>query len=113
MMLSVLLSMVLPHVLELVAGLLSIFFVWFWAALKRKWNLDVEARHREVLEKALITGIRSAVVRGLKKDNAVEAAMAHVRHSVPNALGKLKPDPMVLQNLAYARLADEIKAGDR
>ena len=74
---------------------------------KQRWGLDIEARHREALHSALMSGIRAAVERGPEEavEVLVQEAVEHAKASVPDALLRLRPDEAILQNLARSKLA--------
>ncbi|MCG7626154.1 hypothetical protein [Epibacterium sp. Ofav1-8] len=78
---------------------------------KRRWGLDIEARHRDALHSALMSGIRAGLERG--PDEAAEVlireAVDHAKASVPDAILRLGPNDHVLQNLARSKLAGLIE----
>lgn len=76
----------------------------------RKWGIDVEEKHRNALHSALMTGARLALNRQLTGPAAIDLIVTHVRQSVPDALGKLKPSENILGRLAEAKLQE---AGDK
>ena len=98
-----------PHILELIAGLLSAVIGWAAMAAKRKWGLDVEARHREALHSALMTGARMALDRAISPQGAADLAVGYAEVSVPDAIRALKPSREVLINLARAKVAEAAK----
>jgi len=111
-MATLLLSALLPHLLELIGALLA--GAIGWAALRfHTWTgIQIEAVDREALHSALMTGARAALSRGLNVQQAAEAAVGYAQSSVPGALAKLKPTDAVLQNLARAKVA-QAQGGDR
>lgn len=98
-----------PHILELIAGLLSALIGWAAMAAKRKWGLDIEARHREALHSALMTGARMALDRALSPQGAADLAVGYAEASVPGAIRALKPSREVMVNLARAKVAEAAK----
>ncbi|RWR26808.1 hypothetical protein D2T29_19720 [Sinirhodobacter populi] len=99
-------SAVLPSLLE-IAGL----FLMAWLArvstfAKEKWGIEIEAKHREALHSAIMSGIRSAVARGLTGPAAIDAAIQHATASVPDAIAALNPASQVLINIASAKLKE-------
>ena len=98
-----------PHLLEVVAGLLSAVIGWAAMAAKRKWGLDVEARHREALHSALMTGARMALDRAISPHGAADLAVGYAEVSVPDAIKALRPTQEVLINLARAKVAEAAK----
>ena len=59
---------------------------------------------RAAAEAWLAAGGRAALLKGMKFDRAVDAAIDHVNRSVPDAIKALKPTPEVLASLANAKL---------
>ncbi len=51
-----------------------------------------------------MTGISAALARGLKGTAAVDAATVYARQSVPDAIAALRPDAVLMRNLATAKL---------
>ena len=94
-----------PHLIELIAAIATIILGWLAAQARARWGIEIEARHREALHSALMTGVRHALARGLQGREAVsEAAVNYVRTSVPDALRALKPEPQQLVDMAEAQL---------
>jgi hypothetical protein len=94
-----------PHLLELIAAIATIIIGWLAARARARWGIEIEARHREALHSALMTGVRHALARGLQEQDAVaKAAVDYVKTSVPDALGALRPAPQQLIMMAKATL---------
>ncbi|MFD1914131.1 hypothetical protein [Halodurantibacterium flavum] len=110
----------LPHLMELIGALATMVLVWLTAEIRRRWGIEIEARHREALHSALMTGIRAALFRGLTGPDVVQAAIEYAGESVPDALRRLRPAPHVLNDLTSAKLRElldgprwvELDAGD-
>lgn len=94
----------LPVLLQLIAAILGMVLLRAAEAARRRWGLEVEARHREALHTALMTGVSAALARGLKGTAAVDAATVYARRSVPDAIAALRPDAVLMRNLATAKL---------
>ena len=89
-----LLAALAPHLLELIAALATAIIGWLAAQAKARWGLEIEARHREALHSALMTGVKHALSEGVQGRTAIaEAAVDYVHTSVPDALAALKPQP--------------------
>lgn len=75
---------------------------------KKRWGLDIEARHREALHSALMSGIRAAVEDGpgAGKNVLVEQAVTYARESVPDAIARLRPSEAVLRRLVMGKLKE-------
>ena len=66
------------------AAILTLIIGWLAAQARARWGIEIEARHREALHSALMTGVRYAVARDLKEPNVdAKAAVDYVRTSVP------------------------------
>jgi hypothetical protein len=100
-----------PHLLELSAAIVTVIIGWLAAKAKTKWGIEIEARHREALHSALMTGVRHALSQGLKDRAAVAlAAVEYVEASVPDALSALRPSPHRLIDMAEATLEGVARA---
>ncbi|WP_193668097.1 hypothetical protein [Paracoccus kondratievae] len=93
-----------PHLLELVSLAITAIIGWAAAAVRRKWGVEIEARHREALHWALTTAAQLAVKNQLTGKSAVDLMLEYVRRSVPDAIGSLRPSAEVLTDLAQAKL---------
>ena len=60
-----------PQLIELIAAIATIILGWLAAQARARWGIEIEARHREALHSALMTGVRYAVARDLKESNVV------------------------------------------
>ena len=99
-----LLQSLMPHFLEILGAMLTVLIGWAADTARRRWGLDIEARHREALHSALMTGARIAVERGLTSATGVSFAIGYAESSVPGAITALRPSPEVLSNLARSKL---------
>ena len=97
---------IMPALLQVIGLVLSLLLARAADAARVHWGLDIEAAHRNALHTALMSGVRMALDRGLRGAAATDAAMAHARESVPDAIAALRPTRGVLQNLARAKLAE-------
>ena len=84
--------------------------------LPERWRLDIEARHREALHKALDTGV-GLLIDTMQKhptiaapDMAIGVVLEYVDRSVPDALRKLAPSRKHLEDMARAKLQARIDA---
>ena len=96
----------LPHLLEIISILLASLIGWAANTARRKWGIDIEARHREALQSALLNGARLALERGFGGQAAVAEILKHVQISVPDAVIALDARKEVLGNLAQAKLRE-------
>ena len=93
-----------PSFIEALGALITLLFGWLSVTLHRKWGIEIEARHREALHSALMTGARAAVDGNLNGVKARSMVMDYVRQSVPDALRYLTASDSVLMRLAEAKL---------
>lgn len=106
--LSGILTAVMPHVLELASLALAALLAWVAAWLKLKFKIDIEAKHREALHSALMTGVRLALARygvTAKREMVLGAAVDYAREAVPDAIKALKVDAGKLGDIALSKLA--------
>lgn len=99
---------VLPSLVEIASLALMAWLVRFSAFAKERWGVEIEAKHREALHSAILSGILAAVSRGLSGEQAVQAAVAHAAESVPDAIAALNPTTQVLVNIATAKLKEAL-----
>lgn len=97
-------SAAVPHILELLGLVLTGIIGWAAAAARRKWGIEIEARHREALQSALMNGARLALRHELTGKAAVDLILNYIRSSVPDAIGNLGASHEVLTDLAKAKL---------
>lgn len=94
-----------PHLLEMIAAVATFILGWLANWTRARWSIEIEARHREALHSALMTGVRHALARGLREQDAVaKATVDYVRVSVPDALAALRPRQQLLIEMAEAKL---------
>jgi hypothetical protein len=99
-------SAILPTLLQLFALFLMAWLVRVSTIAKARWGIEIEARHREALHSAIMSGLQAALGRGLSGPDAIAAAITHTRASVPDALAALKPAADVLASIAEAKLKE-------
>lgn len=95
-----------PHVLELLGLAIAGIIGWAAAAVRRKWGIEIEARHREALQSALLNAARLALRRELTGAAAINLILEYAGRSVPDAISALRPGPEVLIDLAKAKLEE-------
>ena len=101
-----LVAAVAPLLIDLLAIVLMAALTWAAAWGKRKFGVDIEAKHRDALHSALMTGARLAAARQLTGPGALQLILDYVRKSVPDALATLAPSHAVLTDLADAKLQE-------
>lgn len=97
---------ILPPLLEIAAIALMAWLARVSTYAKAKWGVEIEARHREALHSAIMSGIRAAVAKGLTGQQAIDAAVDHAAASVPDAISALNPASQVMVNIATAKLKE-------
>lgn len=105
-LLSEIYAAVLPLLLSVLAAWLAKVLASAANEAKRRWGIEIEARHREALHSALMSGIRAALNRGLTGQAAISSAVTYANQSVPDALARLRPDAKVLARLAASKLRE-------
>ncbi|ACM00207.1 Hypothetical Protein RSKD131_0347 [Cereibacter sphaeroides KD131] len=107
---SDLLTTLAPSLLDL-AGVALTALIGFATIRFQRWTgIQIEARHREALHSAIMTAARSAVARGLTREDAAEFVSSYARASVPDALKRLSPSAKTLETLVRSKL---LEAGGR
>ena len=81
----------LTAVLPAIGVLISALLLWLAAMLKQKTGIDIEAKHRDALQSALMNGVlfalqRAGWVQGQPTDALLSVARGYVESSVPDAL---------------------------
>lgn len=93
------LQQLVTAILPAVGVLISAVLLYAAALLKQKTGIDIEARHREALQSALMNGVLYALQKaGWVSGQAVtpsilSTAREYVESSVPEALQKFRIDP--------------------
>lgn len=103
-----LVAAITPLLIDLLAIVLMAALTWAAAWGKRKFGIDIEAKHRDALHSALMTGARLAAARQLTGPSALQLILDYVRKSVPDALATLAPSHTVLTDLADATLQEAL-----
>lgn len=98
----------IPALIALFGTLLTIVVNRASTLARERWGVEIEARHREALHSAVMSGLLAALARGLPQGAVIEAAIDHVESSVPDALGKLAPAPGVLRAIVESKLQSVI-----
>lgn len=115
-MIDIIQSVVQPVLVDLLLTLILAVIAWLMRKLPERWRLDIEARHRDALHKALDTGIGLAIDTMQKHpsiaapDMAIGVVLDYVERSVPDALRKLAPSRAHLEDMARAKLQQKVDA---
>ncbi|WP_444453153.1 hypothetical protein ACTTAI_19260 [Rhodobacter capsulatus] len=97
---------IMPALLQIIGLVLSLLLARAADVARTRWGLEIEAAHRDALHAALMSGVRSALMRGIAGTEVTREAVNHARKSVPDAIAALKPKSGVLEAIAAAKLAD-------
>lgn len=100
---------VMLHVFEIISILLASMLGWAANTARKKWGIDIEAKHRAALHSAIMTGARLALQRGLTGQEAINQILQHVQISVPDAVIGLDARTEVLGNLAKSKMQEIAK----
>lgn len=101
----------LPLILQAISAVLGVLLIRLTGTAKERWGIEVEARLRETLHSALMTGITGALGRGLSGKEAVAAAVSHaVRRGAPDAIARFGLSEGDLADMAVAKLHDVLSA---
>ncbi|TDE40943.1 hypothetical protein [Antarcticimicrobium sediminis] len=108
---SDLLAPLMPVVLQVVSALLGVLLIRLTGVAKERWGIEIEARHRETLHSALMTGITAALSKGVTNKQAIAAAVSHaVQRGAPDAIKRFGLSEMDLADMAQAKLQDALSA---
>lgn len=105
-----------PHLLELFGALVTLAITWVSVTVKAKFGLDIDARHREALHRALMSGAQLALEGELTDEAAKRAVVDYARESVPAALRHFAAPDGFLMKMAEAKITEvllSIKTEDR
>lgn len=99
----------LPIALQTISALLGLLLIRATNVARARWGIEIEARHREALHSAIMSGIRAALGSGVSGADAIEAAVTYATKSVPDAISALGPAPDVLKAIAAAKLREVLQ----
>lgn len=103
---NVFMEAVMPQLVLLISAVLTALLGWLTTMVREKWNIEIEAKHRDALHSAIMTGVLVALKQNLTGPAAVSVALDHVKKSVPDALKKLGPSTEILTNLAKSKIEE-------
>ncbi|TQS72695.1 hypothetical protein ERN12_02545 [Rhodobacteraceae bacterium] len=105
---QLILASIEPYFLELLSVVITAMLGVAIAFAKDRFGLEIEARHREALHSALMTGARLALSRmGAHGSNSamIDAALSYAHMSVPDSIKRLRPSENLLAELAESKLS--------
>lgn len=95
----------LPMLLQAIAAILGVLLMRAANTARARWGIEIEARHREALQSALMTGITAALSRGLRGPDAIAAAIDHAtKAGAPDAISFFDLDLDDLKRIAESKL---------
>jgi len=106
-------DIIAPYVFMLVSAAVVGLLTWLTNIIKQWTGIQIEARHREALHSAMMTGVAAALARGMLKasevtvdvkSQIVKEAVEWAYRSVPDALNALGASPAALAELATAKI---------
>ena len=98
--------------LPIVATIVTAIIGWAAAQARARWGIEIEARQREALHSALMTGAQLALARlgpQAAQSALTAAAVEYAERSVPDAMTGLHPAASTLHDLALAKITALIK----
>lgn len=104
--LTAMLAAAMPQILQIIGVLVSILATLAVRKLGQLLNLQIEAKHRDTLHRAITTGLMSALSAGFDNRAALAAAVEYAKVSTPDAIKTLRPKEAVLLDIANAKLRD-------
>ena len=99
-------------ILELAAFVVSAAIAVGTFYIRRWTGIEVEAKHREALHEAVISGVESAMAHGIEMgtETFLDHVKVHLRRSVPDALKWLDPLPDALENIIKRYIVERTNA---
>lgn len=106
-----------PAILALLGAILTPLLALLFDLLRKRFGLDMDARNREALHSALMTGAQLALSRKLTGAAALKLMLDYASVSVPGAIAYFGTSTDHLRKMAEAKLeqvgaAAAAKAGD-
>lgn len=106
-------TLIQPFVVDVGVAVLTVLGGWLFAMIKRKFGLDIDAKNRDALHSAAVTGINLALAKlGTKLQGTsvdvhsavIASAIQWVEKSVPDALSHFGVTPATLDDLVVSKL---------
>lgn len=109
-------SIIQPILVELLLTLIIAVLAWFLRLLPERFRVDIEAKHRAALHSAIDTGV-GLLIDTMQKhptiaapDMAIGTVLDYVERSVPDAIRRLGPSRAQLEDMARAKLQQQVDA---
>lgn len=96
-----------PAIVSLFGLVLTTVITRAATVAKTRWGIEIEARHREAIHSALLSGVTAALARGLTGPAVTRAARVYAQDSVPDAIRALpQATESVLASIAEAKVRE-------
>ena len=109
---AVLQPIIVDYAVWIALGLIG----WLMRRLPERFRLDIEARHREALHRALDTAVGLIIDTAQRHpgiaipDAAITRGLGYIRQSVPQALRRLGPSQEQLEAMLRSKLQARLDA---
>lgn len=102
-------AVTMPALVSLFGTILTIVISRAATVAKSRWGIEIEARHREALHSALMSGVQAALGAGLTGRAVITAATQYAAESVPDAIRALpQATSAVMESIAEAKLREAL-----
>ena len=99
----------LPPLLLIIGTVIGRILARLAKVAQDRWGIEIEARHREALQSAMMTGITAALTRGLRGKDAIDAAIIQaIGAGARDAVDFFELGTAELERLAEAKLHSAI-----
>ena len=97
-------------IMEALGLVITAFIGWLAVLVRRKFDIEIEAKHREALHSALLTGAKLALSKSLTGAAAIQVIKDFAKRSVPDAIEYFDLDKKIVtfDNLAEGKLQEWI-----
>lgn len=101
----------LPTLLQGIAAILGVVLLRAANTAKARWGIEIEAKHREALQSALMTGAAMALAKGLGGKDATSEVLRHVlARGAPDAARFFGLDARGLEEMALAKIREVLQS---
>ena len=103
---NTILAALMPILLDVLGAIVLALIGQAALWLKRRTGIEIEARHREALHQAIMTGLRAALTKSATPSDAITRSIEYAKQSVPYAIRALRPSDQILTRIATAKLEE-------
>ncbi|WP_339113250.1 hypothetical protein [Thioclava sp. GXIMD2076] len=107
------LSTVAPYIMQLIALIVTGIVAWVAAEAKKRFGVEIEAKHREALHSALMTGAQLALARlgpMASQEALSQITLDYAKRSAPDAIDSFSLSEEFLREMAGAKLFSSARA---